>query len=204
MTYKYTPPVYKNVDQTAKIGDLVRIKQGFWGEEKSEYVGQLAVVVYTYKSKCNGREERHDHMLGISTQNDDGSAWWDASAFEFIEHNRMDIIEVWKKQKTVKQRRLKNYTFLAKHAIGKKDMIGLPGPCVSFLWEQLQPSQSIWGGRGEGFTAFQNQMQVWRIWIAICDTFGQPVTKQNWQMFRKHLVNKINYLKRHLEENEHG
>lgn len=203
MTYEYTPPVYKNVNQTAQIGDLVRITQGFWGEDNSEYKGQLAVIEYTYKSKYNGGE-REEHQLGISTQSGGGSAWWNASAFEFIEHNRLDIIEVWKKQKIAKQRRLKNYSFLAKHAIGKKDMIGLPGPCISFLWEQLQPNQSMWGGRGEGFTAFQNQMAVWRIWIAICSSFGQPVTKRNWQKFRKHLVNRINDLKRHLEENQNG
>ena len=54
MTYEYTPPVYKNVNQTAQIGDLVRITQGFWGEDNSEYKGQLAVIEYTYKSKYRG------------------------------------------------------------------------------------------------------------------------------------------------------
>lgn len=188
-------PTYIGTEQTAQIGDLVRIKTGFRGGN-DEYVNKLAVVAYTYQSECGG-DERSADQLGLKFECGQGSSWWAASSAEFIEHNRLDLIDTWQAKRKAKLRRLKNYNYISKFCIGLgyDKLRHLPDPCVTFLWEQICPGKSIWGSRGEGFAAVMNYHAVNLFFLRACESFGEPVTKKNVKQFRVHLVKWFNTLR---------
>lgn len=96
------PIFYKNKQETAQVGDLVKIAVGFHGTDSSD-VGKMAVVTDTH-STIYGRGDVNS--LQLTFEGGGKSAWWTADKLEFINSNQHDIAceEVVKNKKELAHR----------------------------------------------------------------------------------------------------
>ncbi len=140
-----------------------------------------AIILFSYKDKF-GYGDVNDY--GIHIKNRGPVAWFDEKQLNLIELNRLDLLEIWEKERQDEINLKSNLDWIFENS---ESVLKNPhGASISKL-AKCFGLNSLWESNGEGFIWNQNAMST----LALAESFLKEKNKEGWLEFCTNLKTKF-------------
>lgn len=172
--------------QKFKKGDLVRVAKNL-GPFMSHFTSDCdAIVLGSYKDQYGGSDLEDTIDYTIYTKKDGESSWYEENQLTLIEHNRIDLLKLWKEEKKKENKLHSDLDWIFANG---ESVLNHPTNATIEALGSCAGLNNLWGSHGEGYVYYQNAITILHFakpFLESCDKSGWLTfcAKKGWQSIK--------------------